>query len=54
MDDDGGGSETLWDTPSEDKMSDELFAGVPVGIRAFMQTEKMLKNRHAQERAGAS
>jgi hypothetical protein len=54
MDDDGGGSETLWGTPSDDKMNDELFSGVPVGIRAFMQTEKMLKNRHAQERAGTS
>ncbi|KAK5006624.1 hypothetical protein LTR28_006270, partial [Elasticomyces elasticus] len=39
MDDDGGGSETGWDQGS----SGDLFGNVPVGIREFMRTEKMLK-----------
>lgn len=43
MDDDGGGSETNWRT------SEDLFKGVPVGIREFMKTEKRLKEKHAKE-----
>ncbi|KAK4980990.1 hypothetical protein LTR28_010005 [Elasticomyces elasticus] len=39
MDDDGGASETNWDQGS----SGDLFGNVPVGIREFMRTEKMLK-----------
>jgi hypothetical protein len=27
----------------------ELFAGIPVGIREFMRTEKMLKERRASK-----
>ncbi|KEQ82401.1 hypothetical protein M438DRAFT_259913, partial [Aureobasidium pullulans EXF-150] len=42
MDDDGGGSEALWTEGSEEKEKDP-FADVPVGIREFMRTEKMLK-----------
>lgn len=54
MDDDGGGSETNWDldlgkSKSTDAQED-LFAAIPVGIREYMKTEKMLKERHAQER----
>ncbi|MCJ1399602.1 hypothetical protein MMC11_002804 [Xylographa trunciseda] len=45
MDDDGGGSETNW-TLGEDR---DLFANVPVGIREFMRTEKLLKERHTKE-----
>ncbi|KAI1861974.1 uncharacterized protein JN550_010605 [Neoarthrinium moseri] len=53
MDDDGGGSDTslpveqpkiaknLWD--------EDLYRGVPVGIREFMKTEKKLKQRHEKE-----
>lgn len=48
MDDDGGGSEANWSTPSSD---DDLFASIPVGIREFMKTEKKLKQRHQQESA---
>lgn len=46
MDDDGGGSESLWDTPSSTAdTAGELFAGIPIGIRAFMATEKRLRER---------
>jgi hypothetical protein len=45
MDDDGGGSETLWTTPSAVDDEDELFAGIPVGIREFMATEKRIRER---------
>jgi hypothetical protein len=46
VDDDGGGSETNWGT---DFSSEDLFKGVPVGIREFMKTEKRLKEKHARE-----
>jgi len=59
MDDDGGGSESNWSMdmglgkPGTGK-GEDLFGGIPVGIREFMKTEKMLKQRHAAEqRAGA-
>jgi len=48
MDDDGGGSETNWDLGTE-KSGAELFADIPVGIREFMRTEKMLKERHLRD-----
>ncbi|KAG8631692.1 hypothetical protein KVT40_000832 [Elsinoe batatas] len=48
MDDDGGGSETNWTLNSGE---DDLFGGIPVGIREFMRTEKMLKQRHAGEKS---
>lgn len=54
MDDDGGGSEALWAESSvkdEDEAKDP-FADVPVGIREFMRTEKMLKQRQAAKQAG--
>jgi hypothetical protein len=44
MDDDGGGSETNWDSGA----SEDLFGGIPVGIREFMKTEKLLKARHSR------
>lgn len=53
MDDDGGGSEALWAESSvkdEDEAKDP-FADVPVGIREFMRTEKMLKERQAAKQA---
>lgn len=46
MDDDGGGSETNWNLDTGGK---DLFEGIPVGIRQFMMTEKMLKQRHEKE-----
>ncbi|KAG4438476.1 hypothetical protein IFR05_006044 [Cadophora sp. M221] len=50
MDDDGGGSDTNWGTGLEtDFTSDDLFKGVPVGIREFMKQEKRLKEKHAKE-----
>jgi hypothetical protein len=50
MDDDGGGSESLWGTGLDTGfMSEELFKGVPVGIREFMKQEKRLKEKHARE-----
>lgn len=45
MDDDGGGSEGLWDAPSIPEPGEDLFEGIPVGIRQFMATEKMLRDR---------
>lgn len=45
MDDDGGGSEANW--PVEDQKED-IFAGIPVGIREFMRTEKKLKKKHQE------
>jgi hypothetical protein len=58
MDDDGGGSETNWDGGTgvdlgTGKQGAELFADIPVGIREFMRTEKMLKERHAREQTVA-
>ncbi|KAF2262772.1 hypothetical protein CC78DRAFT_618220 [Lojkania enalia] len=47
MDDDGGGSETNW---SADLGGEHLFDDIPVGIREFMKTEKMLRQRHMEER----
>jgi len=51
MDDDGGGSESLWGTGLDTGFtSDDLFKDVPVGIREFMKQEKRLKEKHARER----
>jgi hypothetical protein len=50
MDDDGGGSESLWGTGLPEELgNDGLFEGIPVGIREFMKQEKMLKEKHARE-----
>ncbi|KAF1814792.1 hypothetical protein P152DRAFT_455821 [Eremomyces bilateralis CBS 781.70] len=51
MDDDGGGSETNWglDASAAGKTTEDLFKDIPVGIREFMKTEKMLKEKHRQE-----
>ncbi|CRG92760.1 hypothetical protein PISL3812_09827 [Talaromyces islandicus] len=46
MDDDGGGSESNWELPSQD--GEELFAGIPVGIKEFMRTEKKLREKKQQ------
>ncbi|TGO92113.1 hypothetical protein BPOR_0010g00250 [Botrytis porri] len=48
MDDDGGGSEGNWDIGGEGN-GDNLFEGIPVGIRAFMAQEKKLKEKHQRE-----
>ena len=51
MDDDGGGSESLWRKGDQGLLergefgSEGLFEGVPVGIREFMRTEKRLGER---------
>lgn len=50
MDDDGAGSEGNWDVGGEEK-GDDLFEGIPVGIRAFMVQEKKLKEKHMREKA---
>lgn len=47
MDDDGGGSEANW--PTSPTQGDDLFAGIPVGIREFMKTEKRLRAKHQEE-----
>ncbi|KAL9062459.1 MAG: hypothetical protein Q9157_008905 [Trypethelium eluteriae] len=49
MDDDGGGSETNWDAGlAMSGKEGDLFGNIPIGIREFMRTEKMLKQRHLQ------
>lgn len=50
MDDDGGGSEALWQAPSDQTDADALFAEIPVGIRAFMATEKRIRERKQAKR----
>lgn len=45
MDDDGGGSEALWQAPSTEEDPDALFEDIPVGIREFMATEKRIRDR---------
>lgn len=51
MDDDGGGSDTNWSMPSPaGDIDEDLFAGIPVGIREFMKTEKKLREKHRKER----
>lgn len=52
MDDDGGGSETNWSLPTS-QGEDDLFAGIPVGIREFMKTEKKLRQKHQAEQRAA-
>lgn len=54
MDDDGGGSETNWrEGIAKSGEEGDLLGNIPVGIREFMRTEKMLKQKHSEER-GAS
>ncbi|KAL2416814.1 hypothetical protein ABEF95_005544 [Exophiala dermatitidis] len=55
MDDDGGGSEGLWTTPSSPSSApvideDLIFEGIPVGIREFMNTEKKIRERKRARR----
>lgn len=52
MDDDGGGSEGLWQSPPE--TADELFAGIPIGIREFMNVEKRIRERQRDRKARAA
>jgi hypothetical protein len=49
MDDDGGGSETNWSAGlAMSGQEGDLFKDIPVGIREFMRTEKMLKQKHLE------
>lgn len=53
MDDDGGGSEALWDAPSmpgNPDAGEELFQGIPIGIREFMATEKRIRERKRERK----
>ena len=52
MDDDGGGSEGLWESASTvvAPEGEDLFQGIPVGIREFMATEKRLRDRKRRRR----
>ncbi|KAF2144946.1 uncharacterized protein K452DRAFT_324756 [Aplosporella prunicola CBS 121167] len=60
MDDDGGGSEANWEAGLEgvgeeaETREEDLFKGVPVGIREFMKTEKRLRALHASEEQAQS
>ncbi|KXS97013.1 hypothetical protein AC578_1877 [Pseudocercospora eumusae] len=57
MDDDGGGSETLWRessgteamaSPVDIEGDTDPLEGIPIGIREFMKTEKKLKQKHKE------
>jgi Oxidoreductase-like protein, N-terminal len=48
MDDDGGGSEANWEMPSATG-GEDLFAGIPVGIKEFMKIEKKLREKKQQQ-----
>jgi hypothetical protein len=55
-DDDGGGSEGNWGADIGGRLdvgagNGDLFGDIPVGIREFMRTEKMLKEKHKHEAA---
>lgn len=55
MDDDGGGSETNWDTGAlslDGGEGEDLFKGVPIGIREFMRSEKRLKEKRMRAESG--
>lgn len=49
VDEDGGGSEANWGLGGAGAEGQDLFEGIPVGIREFMRTEKKLKERHRRE-----
>jgi hypothetical protein len=56
MDDDGVRSEGDWSAATEGGLDTgggkgDLFGNIPVGIREFMRTEKMLKERHRNKAA---
>ncbi|KAM3421520.1 hypothetical protein BST61_g1909 [Cercospora zeina] len=59
MDDDGGGSETLWSDAVPGNVAEVVdgdaggvdedpLAGIPIGIREFMKTEKRVKEMHRE------
>ncbi|PGH13588.1 hypothetical protein AJ79_03581 [Helicocarpus griseus UAMH5409] len=58
MDDDGGGSETNWSLEEvkagAGEEEEDLFVGIPVGIREFMKTEKKLKEKKRAGEGGKS
>jgi hypothetical protein len=56
MDADGRGSGANWKAPvvgndkiAKDMWDDEVYQGIPVGIKEFMKQEKRLKEKHARE-----
>lgn len=56
MDDDGGGSEANWELPALSGAGGEedLFKGIPVGIREFMKIEKKLREKKLSEKKSNS
>ena len=55
MDDDGGGSLANWEPtpPGEQTPVEDLFGGIPVGIREFMRIEKVLREKRAKQKSSA-
>ena len=51
IDDDGGGSEGNWEPApiGEQPFIEDLFRGIPVGIREFMRIEKVLREKRAKQ-----
>ncbi|KAI9749613.1 MAG: hypothetical protein M1815_002400 [Lichina confinis] len=51
VDDDGGGREANWDVvlDTSDTDPNRLFKDIPVGIREFMRTEKLLREKHTRQ-----
>lgn len=47
MDDDGGGSQANWQMDGDGEAeTGDLLKDLPVGIREFMKTDRMLKQKH--------
>lgn len=45
VDDDGGGSESNWDSFLGSDVEGDLLKDIPIGIREFMKIEKSLKDK---------
>lgn len=58
MDDDGGGSDTNWESGAslntDGGQDSDVFASIPVGIREFMRTEKLLRQKQAEAQKAQS
>lgn len=49
VDDDGGGSESDWDSFLGSDVEGDLLKDIPIGIREFMKIEKSLKDKRLMQ-----
>ena len=54
VDDDGGGSESNWNSFLGSDMEGDLLKNVPIGIREFMKIEKSLKDKRLMQSNSSS